>query len=245
MTAGCATAIGTSITEVVLLKTKVDNAQAIINEDKQLFQEMNSWLDHAAKLEEALSEILKIDIVKDIVDSVKDLVDRGIRMKDDYTRLNYIERGVNAIMTIFPPNLEQAIPVLAVVTIISVLVTVFLLLLNTENRFVFDCASLTIRSIVGVASLADDAFDLARFGSLFTSNAVLAKDLVKAVTRGAVAVLGMALDVAGIALTSVDIHKGSLSPEGVKIAEAADDLKEEAVTLERIYENINQVHPAT
>lgn len=235
--AGCSASIGTSVTEAVLLNSNVKKAQEIVDEDKKRFEDMNNWLEHAADLDKKLSQLLSINVVKEVAKKVLVLVKKGIRMQSQL-RLNFIEKAFGNIVDYLPQNL-QALPLFAWATVISILVTFFVLLLNSENRLVFDCASLTIRSVAGVASLIDSSMDVLGLTRVFANAAKGAGNVAKAVTRGGVAALGIALDVAGIVLTSIDVHKGSLSPEAIKIEEVAEELENEARLLEEVYENVS------
>lgn len=222
-----------------MLKSKVDKAKELTKKDEEYFKSMSEWLEHATDLQEALSEVLDIDIVKDLTEQVANFVCETKTIMKGSERKAAIEAGINTLMKKLLPKFTPYLrEIIEVVNIIAILVAVFLVLQNTKNRLIFDCVALTIKSILGVGSLALGSFNILNLSKTLAANAAVAKNLSRAITRGAVAVVGIALDVVGIVFTSVDIHNGSLSPEAEKISEAACSLREEADTLDRVYKSI-------
>lgn len=236
---GCSTSIGTSITEITLLNNKVREAQEIVKKDKDKYEELSRWLTRAQELEKALSEVLNIDIRKDIKDSVIKLINQILKFyeKLSNSKIGAIE-GLQKIFRFLPEPLKTSIPLTSIAPYIFILLAIGLMYLNRENRLVIDLASVAFRGLVGFLSLLDDSKDIARIAGLFTRNTVLANNIGKAVFKGVLSAAGIALDVMGIVMTSIDLSKGSCAPQADKIEKAAEELEKEADLLKEVYENL-------
>lgn len=233
---GSSTSFGTAVTEKVRTNKLIKEAQKNIKENEKCFLAMADYLEHEKKLTEALSEILKIDIVKNMIPGIKNFVGKGMKIKNPSERLEYIEKNVLIIIKDLKKDIAETVPQIAVITIVSLLSAIFVSMWHKENQFALEHKALHVKSILEIVSISDEIFD---WVGLITGKAAFAKSIVKAATRGTVGALSMAIDGAGIVLTSIEIHKGSPSSHAIKIATAANELEKELEILQEVRDNLD------
>lgn len=222
------------MTEMAKLKSKVKETKKILEQDKESFEILKIWLTHATELSEALDRILAIDEddqIEGIFRILRDFVEIILASKSKDERNEMVKTLVKSTIKKIPRELIHS-------TLTSNLVSLLLIiaLLYNRNHKVFENASKTLKVMANIVSLVDFSVDVLQSASAFIKTDVaIATGVSKTVTRTAVALFGMTLDMASIILTSIDVHHGSVSGEGMKITDTANRLREESTILRKVY----------
>lgn len=240
---GSATSVGTSITEIALLKKKVEEAQEIIKKDKESFEALKQWLTHANDITEALNVVLNIEsgkTIDNVLNVIRNFTTLALTVQSTLQRHTIIKTLITATKEILPQEFGHARIVANIVGLLAVIA-----LLNNNNPEIFKDVSKTMSVVTTGLSVMETTASLVQ--PFIKTDAAILQNVGKnfgqisatAVAKGAVAVIGMSIDVASIVLTSIDVHKGSLSEEGQQITEAADKMVQEADMLENVYFEIH------
>lgn len=237
---GSAASIGTSIAEMTTLKGKVQEANAILEQDKESFDVLKMWLTHANDLSEALDRILSMDEenrVEGILKILRDFVDVIFSSKNRILRNEMVKSLVKSTIKKLPRELLHST---LTSSLVSLLLTIALLY-NRNDKIIKD-ASNTLKVLASVVTAVDFSVDVLHSASAFIeSDIAIASNLSKSVTKAAVALFGMSLDMASIVLTSIDVHKGSISTEGQNITGTVDKLREETQILANVHNELSRM----
>ncbi|GBN37283.1 hypothetical protein AVEN_160867-1 [Araneus ventricosus] len=245
---GGATVFGSSIAEVVLLKKRMDQAKVIIEHDSEKFQPLQKFFGRSQELMEALNEVIGFDLMDQIHEELKVFYQeyRSRRIQVDSNFFDKVRPIINNLVNLLVSQSNLLVrfgPELASVAISFVLA---MFIAPMGNMVLFDRIVLIQRLTVGVLSGLEAGLSLRTAVAGVTARRALqgvptvAENMPKLFARSfkIFAGIGLALDVSNIILTSIDIHKGSLSEHGKKLKEAADQLQEELEYVEQVHDTL-------
>ncbi|GFY60221.1 uncharacterized protein TNIN_348581 [Trichonephila inaurata madagascariensis] len=238
--------VGTTSTELVLLKNKLEDAKALIAEEEENFSSMKPWFVHSEELMKAMEELVGKDMLKGLIDDVKILFEleklndtENLSKKFMSTMEGIVSKmckSCSQIVTKFGSDLAPVI--------ISVLVV--LCVVSKKTHIVLDCALMTHCLALGFASTADIGIGTGRLIAGMAMNGtttvarVLPGTIGRAVALGAFVALGAALDVVNVVLSSIEIHNGAQSSQADEIDRVAQLLEEEYSFLLGVHDEIRK-----
>lgn len=237
---GSATSVGASITEMAKLKSKIQEANLILEQDKESFVVLKLWLNHANELSDALDKVLAMDgehRIEGLFKILRDFVQLILSSRDRIERNEMVKTLVKSTISKVPRELMHT-------TLTTNLVSLLLIIaiLYNRNEKDFENASITLKVIANIVTFMDFSVDVLQSASNFIKTEIaIASNVSKTVTKAAVALFGMSLDMASIILTSMDVHKGSLSSEGQNITKTVERLRQESCILEKVYGELSGI----
>ncbi|GFU60889.1 uncharacterized protein NPIL_53001 [Nephila pilipes] len=248
------TVLGTSVAEIAFLKKRMTKAKAVLENDKEHFRHLQEWFERSNDLIEAIEKIVGFKIMADVQEelllfygqfkSLKNLIEENFmdRLKPLLTILIAKLLSNGYLLAKFGPDL-------AAVLISFILVMFFI---PMRDSYLCDRLALIQRLTIGVCSGigAVSNFRTAAVG-------VMARKAMTEAVKGAPTVaenvpkiaarsirvfagIGIALDVTSIILTSIDLHKGSLSEQGKELKKVAEQLQEEFDFVEQVYNGLKK-----
>ncbi|GIY41701.1 uncharacterized protein CDAR_428421 [Caerostris darwini] len=241
---GGAAVFGSSVTELVLLKNRMNEAKAFIEKDLEEFRPLQAWFDRSDELMEALQEVLDFDLLQT-------LCEQGRVFYEEYKRHKYKIDEVMPYLKILVDlllkgNLMAKFGLACTPVVISFVLTMFLVPMG--DRLLCDRIQLLQRLTIGMMSGVDAGVNLGRatyIAGKMAKNAfrgvpTVAENMPRLFARSfkVFAGIGIALDATSVILTSIDLQNGSLSEQGKELKKAARCLQEEYVRVERVHTSL-------
>ncbi|GFR30272.1 uncharacterized protein TNCT_107671 [Trichonephila clavata] len=248
------TVLGTSVAEVAFLKKRMTKAKTALEVDQELFRHLQEWFERSNDLIEAIERIVGFKIMADIQE---ELLLFYAQFKDLRSFINdsFMDK-LRPLLAILIAKLLESGNLLArfgpdlAAVLISFIVVMFFM--PMRDSYLCDRLALIQRLTIGVCGGigAVSNFRTAAVG-------VMARKAMTEAVKGAPTVvenvpkvaarsirvfagIGMALDVTSIILTSIDIHKGSLSEQGKELKRIAEQLQEEFDFVEQVYNGLKK-----
>ncbi|GFT62987.1 uncharacterized protein TNCV_1607621 [Trichonephila clavipes] len=239
--------VGTTGTELVLLKNKLEEAKTLIAEEEDNFSSMKPWFVHSEELMKAMEELVGKDMLKGLIDDVKILFEDLKKLGDTENLSKKFMSTMEGIVSKMCKSCNQIVAKFGsdmAPVIISVLVV--LCVVTKKTHIVLNCALMTHCLALGFASTADIGIGTGRLFAGMAMNGtttvarVLPGTIGRAVALGAFVALGAAFDVVNVVLSSIEIHKGAQSSQADEIDRVAQLLEEEYSFLLGVHDEIRK-----
>ncbi|GIY75293.1 hypothetical protein CEXT_485531 [Caerostris extrusa] len=254
--------VGTTGTEIVLLKKKLAEAKKLIKIEEENFKLMTHWFNQTQQLKKALEALVGMDLLKTMSDEVvqflKDTANLAELKAGEYKeKFEYVMKTCVQQMHEFTNIAEELGPQIAPIVMSFIFVYC---VLSGRNRIVLDGLMVTQRLALGLMSAVDITVEAGRlFAGLAVKGSsvgmsgkvaplaavsVAGKVVPAAVSRiaalGFFVGLGIAIDIINMILASKEIHTGAKSKYADQITSAAGQLEEEYLFLQNVYEELCQ-----
>ncbi|XP_035233899.1 uncharacterized protein LOC118205716 [Stegodyphus dumicola] len=238
---GGGTSLGTAITECALVSRRIKQAKNILEEDRKKCEWMLIRIQQSEDLQKAINDVMNLDIfkrmVKDLAAIVQETRNKFSKIQGTFYRMQS-NQFMKMLMPIMFSIIEEKLgltPELLKIRIAVFLAIFLVLVIQSDNQNLADISITTLRLSGGIGASAvfiksvDDMSVVLKSG---LRNGTILAPIRSAVIRG-LAVAGLALDVINLILTSIDLHKGSISEHAKAIEHAADEMEEELRKLEK------------
>ncbi|CAL1264679.1 unnamed protein product [Larinioides sclopetarius] len=245
---GGATVFGSSIAEIVLLKKRMDQAKVIIENDSEKFRPLQKFFDRSNELMEALNEVIGFDLMNKIHEELKVFYQeyRSRKLQVDSNFMDKVRPIINNLVNLLVSHSNLLIRYGPEFTSVAISFVLAMFIAPMGDMVLFDRIVLIQRLTVGVLSGLEAGLSLRTAVAGVAARRALqgvptvAENMPKLFARSfkIFAGIGLALDVSNIILTSIDIHRGSLSEHGKKLKEAADQLQEELEYVEQVHDTL-------
>ncbi|GFR10641.1 uncharacterized protein TNCT_707851 [Trichonephila clavata] len=231
--------VGTTGTELVLLKKKLEEAKALINEEEENFSRMEHWFTHSEELVEAIEELIGEDLLKNLMEEGQNLLNAVKKASDGNltTILKEIMKKICESSNIVREFGIQIAPIVISFVLVACVI-------SGKHRFVLNCALMTQSLMIGLTSTTDVGVGAGRLVAGLAMNGtsaaakILPGTIGRAVALGTFVALGIALDVLNVVLASIAIHKGARSSQADEVLRVANLLEEEYSFLLNVYGEI-------
>ncbi|GFR32335.1 uncharacterized protein TNCT_563781 [Trichonephila clavata] len=234
--------VGTTGTEIVLLRNKLNKAKALITEEEENFSCLKHWFIHNEALMKAIEDLVGHDLLQEMLEDVKKFFKEVEDNTDKYNQklMELLETCVGKMCCskyIIKKFDSEISPI--VMTFVFVIC-----LMSGRNRIILDCALLTQRLALGLMSALGISVQTGRFvaGLVMKGGAEAGKAVPAAVARvvgfGVFVALGIAMDVVNVVHSSIDLHKGAKSSHAKEVRHIADLLKEEHSFLQNVHKEM-------
>ncbi|CAL1264754.1 unnamed protein product [Larinioides sclopetarius] len=227
--------VGTTGTELVLVKNRLEKVKTLIEEEKERFSAMAHWFTHPEELENAINSLVDFDILTEILPEVQNFLEisEQKKMTDDEFKNEFKQILKDSLGKMNKDNKlkneygNELAPV--VITFVFVVC-----LLKVHNRIVLDCVMITQRLALGLMSVLDLGV-LA--GSLIGKLAVrsVASTIAKFAVAEILTCLGIIIDVLNVVFSSIDLHKRPETKHTKKIKEVAEKFEKIFLFIEGVY----------
>ncbi|GBM59875.1 hypothetical protein AVEN_158607-1, partial [Araneus ventricosus] len=227
--------VGTTGTEMVLVKNRLEKVKTLIEEEKERFSSMAHWFIHPEELENAINSLVDYDILKEVAPEVQKFCAESDHENktDDEFKNEFKQMLKNCIGKMNEGNKLTAEYGKELAPVVMTFVFV-VCLMKDHNRIVLDCVMITQRLALGLLSVLDIGV-LA--GSLIGKLA--AKGVASAIAKFAVAEIftcfGIIIDVLNVVVSSIDLHKRPDTVHTKQIKEVADKFEKVFLFIEGVY----------
>ncbi|KFM73688.1 hypothetical protein X975_23170, partial [Stegodyphus mimosarum] len=232
---GGGTSFGTAITECALISWRIKQAKNILEEDRKKCEQMLIHIQHSEDLQKTIDAVMKLDIfqrmVKDLAALLQETRNKFSDIQEKFLRMQS-NQFMKMLMPIMSSIIEEKLglaPELLKIRITVFLIIFLVIVMQSDNQNLADISITTLRLSGGIGAGAvfinsvDDMSVVLKSG---LRNGTILAPIRSAVIRGLV-IAGVALDVINLILTSIDLHKGSISEHAKAIEHAADEMEKE------------------
>ncbi|GFY67772.1 uncharacterized protein TNIN_246011 [Trichonephila inaurata madagascariensis] len=231
--------VGTTGTELVLLKNKLEEAKTLIAEEEENFSRMKHWFTHSEALVEAIEELIGEDLLKNLMEEGQNLFN-AVKKASDGNLTNILKEIMKKICE--SSNIVREFGIQIAPLVISFILVAFVI--SGKHRFVLNCALMTQSLLLGFMSTADVGVGAGRLvaglamGGANAAAKILPGAIGRAVALGAFVALAIAFDALNVVLASIEIHKGAQSSQADEVRRVANLLEEEYSFLLNVYGQI-------
>ncbi|GFT62844.1 uncharacterized protein TNCV_1606701 [Trichonephila clavipes] len=207
--------IGTTVTETVYLKTRLEQAKTVLEKDQEQFKSLQEWFDRSSDLMTAINDIFGFNLMNTMQTEMNLLCTEFIKLKSQlnknemYKLLPYV---LNVIRILCHGHLVARFGIDLAAIMISFIIPMLIVVVNIHDR------------ITLIGNLA--------IGLCSSINVIAVKFIRSAVG------IGIALGSITILLAADDVRKGSLSEHGKKMKEVAEKLQEEFDFIQNVYNEL-------
>ncbi|CAL1264689.1 unnamed protein product [Larinioides sclopetarius] len=239
--------VGTTGTEIALLKNKLEEAKILAMQEKSSFSPMAQWFTHAEELKAALEYLLDYGLLKEMSEDVKKIL--GGVMSTKALTVEFKQRFKNVLKICMGKMCKMSKIREKFGDKIAPIVMTFLLvvcLMRDHNRIVLDSLIITQRLVLGLKSTLDIAVQTSNLaaGLATRGTAAAGKAAPAAVARIAVmetlVALGVVIDVINVVQSSIALHTRAQTRHAKKVKEAAEKLEKEFLFIENVYNELWQ-----
>ncbi|GBN98152.1 hypothetical protein AVEN_132419-1 [Araneus ventricosus] len=230
--------LGSSATQIALLKKHLEEAKRTIKEHDEKFSLMAHWFTMPEELKKTLESVVSYEILKEVGEDLKKFFaevthktnmtigDFKIRFKEvlklGMQKLNKSGKITSEFSDVFTP---------------IVITFIFLVcLMKGKNRIILDCIMINqslALSLISILNLGVPAGQLAN--GLIRGVGEFGDDFFKLAFAKILVGVSIAIDVLNIVLTSIEIHKRPEPQETKKIKDAAEQLEQMFLAIEKVY----------
>ncbi|GBL92588.1 hypothetical protein AVEN_270842-1 [Araneus ventricosus] len=240
--------VGTTGTEIALLKNKLEEVKTLAMQEKASFSTMAQWFTHTEELKAALESLLDYCLLKEISEDVQKLLDgvmdpKKLTVGEFKHRFKYVLKLCMGKMCKLSKIREKFGDRVSPIVMTFVFVVC---LMRDHNRIVLDSLIITQRLVLGLMSTLDIAAQTGQLaaGLAMKGTAAAGRAAPAAVARiavmGTLVALGVVIDVINVVLSSIDIHKRTQTKHAKKVKEAAEQLEKEFLFIESVYNELRK-----
>ncbi|CAL1264691.1 unnamed protein product [Larinioides sclopetarius] len=232
--------VGTTVTEVVLLKNKLEEAKTFFEQEKKDFSVMEKWFIHTQELKDALESWIDYSLLNEISKDLKEFENEVNFNLDSLT-----DKFGNLLTMCIGKMIKQSKIVELFGVVFAPVVMTFVLvvcLIRDHNRLVLDCILEVGRLTAGVMSILGTGVQAGRLTVDLASTGAAAggRAASVAIATSVFIALGIAIDVVNIVWSSIDIHNCPEPEQARMIKEVAEKLEEQFLFIESVYEELKQ-----
>lgn len=224
---------GTSLTKCGLVKQKMKKAKKVLKEDQKAYQAIMKWFERTVDLEEAVEAVVDFQVMKTLATELKDFAN-DFKSKNA-TRFRETLKKILDFILDTNDNLVASVGI----QLTSIILTFCVVVVVSRNCDILDSVILTNCMVLGLMSGLDFGVEVGRGIVMAVKGGTVAagvsSELARATFHGVLGGIGLTLNLINIVLTSIDIHKGSLSKQGTQILNASRKLDDELEFLDKVY----------
>ncbi|GBN77686.1 hypothetical protein AVEN_226809-1 [Araneus ventricosus] len=240
--------VGTTGTEIALLKNKLEEAKTLAMQEEVNFSTMAQWFTHTKELKEALGSLLNYALVNEMSECVQKFLDGMINLKN--LKVGDFKNQFKQVLKMCMGKMSKCSKIKdefgddvapAVMTFIFVVCV-----MRDENRLVLDCVMITHHLALGLMSALDIGVHTSRMivGLATKGTAAAGRTAPAAIARiaamGTLVALGIVIDVLNVVLSSIAIHKRLQSKHAKIVKDAAEQLEKEFLFIESVYNELRK-----
>ncbi|GBN42340.1 hypothetical protein AVEN_71733-1 [Araneus ventricosus] len=234
--------VGTTGTEIVLLKNNLEEAKTLVMQEEASFSTMAPWFIHTENLKKAIEFLVSYSLLKEMSQDLQDFHDVHAMNLRVGSFVNRFKQALKlCIGKMFKSsNIMESFGIVVAPVIMTFVIVVCLL--RYHNRIVLECAMQIDRLVLGMMSMMDIGVQAGRLTvGLATKGAAAAGRAVPVVIATTVFVAAsIAIDVVNVVLSSIDIHTRPEPEHAKKIKKAAEQLEKEFRCIESIYNELQK-----
>ncbi|GFU24070.1 uncharacterized protein NPIL_436621, partial [Nephila pilipes] len=243
--AGSGVVVGTSGTEVVLLKKNLKSVKTLLEEEDSKFSGLKNWFTLTEILMGAIEGLVGHALVREMIDNRNNFFNEVKMMNRDVDEYNkkfrsMMERCVRKMCdsSHIKDKFDDDV---APFVIAFVFVICFM---SKKNRSVLDCALLTRRLVLEKSTAKNLSLQTGQAvtGLLLKGSAAVGRAVPAIVARvvavGVFVALGIAVDVLNVVLSSKEIHTGAKSKHADEVSRVVELLEEEFQFLRNVHKEM-------
>ncbi|GBM23531.1 hypothetical protein AVEN_130463-1, partial [Araneus ventricosus] len=226
--------VTTSIAELVLTDNNLKEAKQIIAEDRRRLEKLEVF-EFFDKLDGAIDDLFGKSTSSKILNDIVDFLKKVPPILDD---IQPIQKALHTCLKLILPGITQFL--LVGISLAAVILSIFFVVFLIRRR---GCAILTHRLALGLVSAVDASVEITRLiaaaglkGSKLGE--LIPRQLAGKIVVGAMAGVGIALDIATIVISSIDLAEGSLGDEISMISEVANKLESHLFSYQRVNDEL-------
>lgn len=237
--------IGTTVTESVYLKTRLEQAKTVTEKDQEQFKSLQEWFDRSNDLMEAIDDIFGFNLVDAMPKEMKLLCTEFQKLKgqlDKNKMCKLLPILTNVIQILCSGHMAAKFGVKLSASIISFIIPLLIVVVNIYYRMTVTenltpGPSSNISTIMSLSSLFSPKKTMKSAFSRAPSVAGKVPQVASKFMKAA-AGIGIAMDSITILLTANDLRKGSVSEQEKELKGVAEDLQEEYDFIENVYKEL-------